>query len=74
MILLRARRWVAEGRLPARDVLVYWVLAEPARGSMLEGIRIRENGEMETWPDGVFTENYDEILAIRRAARGRVKV
>ena len=73
MILLRARRWVAEGRLPAGHVLVYWVHAEPARGSVLEKIRIRENGEMETWPDGVFIEDYEEILAIRRAARGKVK-
>ena len=56
MILLRARRWVAEERLPAGHVLVYWVHAEPARGSVLEKIRIRENGEMETWPDGVFIE------------------
>ena len=70
MVLLRARRWVAEGRLPAEDVLVYWIHAEPARGSILEKIGIRENGEMATWPDGVFTENYEEILAIRRAARG----
>ena len=73
MILLRARRWVAEGRLPAGHVLVYWVYTEPGRGSLLEKIRIRENGEMETWPDGVFIEDYEEILAIRRAARGKVK-
>ena len=73
MILLRARRWVAEGRLPAGNVLVYWIHAEPARGSVLEKIRIRENGEMETWPDGVFIEDYEEILAIRRSARGKVK-
>ncbi len=71
MILLRARRWVAEGRLPARDVLVYWVHADPAHGSMPEKIGVRENGEMETWPDGVFIEDYEEILAIRRAARGK---
>ncbi len=74
MVLLRARRWVAEGRLPAEHVLVYWIHAEPARGSMLEKIRIRENGEMEIWPDGVFIEDYEEILAIRRAARGKAKV
>ena len=74
MILLRARRWVAEGRLPAGHVIVYWVHAEPGRGSLLEKIGIRKNGEMETWPDGVFIEDYEEILAIRRAARGKVKV
>ena len=73
MILLRARRWVAEGRLPAEHVLVYWVHTEPVHGSLLEKIGIRDNGEMETWPDGVFIEDYEEILAIRRAARGRVQ-
>ena len=69
MVLLRARRWVAEGRLPAGHVLVYWIHAEAGHGSTAEKISIRENGEMETWPDGVFIEDYEEILAIRRAAR-----
>ncbi len=73
MILLRARRWVAEGRLPAEHVLVYWVHTEPGRGSLVEKIGIRETGEMETWPDGVFIEDYEEILAIRRAARGKAE-
>ena len=69
MVLLRARRWVAEGRLPSRHVLVYWIHAEPGHGSVAEKISIRENGEMDTWPDGVFIEDYEEILAIRRAVR-----
>ena len=69
MVLLRARRWIAEGRLPADHVLVYWVHTESGRGSILQKIRISENGEMESWPDGVFVEDYEEILAIRRAAR-----
>ena len=73
MILLRARRWVAEGRLPAGHVLVYWIHTEPGLGSLLKRIGIRKNGEMETWPDGVFIENYEEILAIRRAARSRAE-
>ena len=71
MILLRVRRWVAEGRLPAGDMLVYWVHTDPERGSMLQKIGVRETGEMETWPDGVFIENYDEVLSIRRAARDK---
>ena len=69
MILLRARRWIAERRLPAQNVLVYWVDAEPGRGSVLRKIRIDERGTMESWPDGVFIEDYEEILAIRRASR-----
>ena len=71
MVLLRTRRWVAEGRLPVGHVLVYWIHAEPGHGSVLEKIGIRDNGDMETWPDGVFTEDYEEVLAIRRAARGK---
>ena len=71
MVLLRARRWIAEGRLPADDVLVYWVHTEPGRGSCLQKIRIGESGDMDSWPDGVFIEDYEEILAIRRAVRQR---
>ena len=73
MVLLRARRWIAEGRLPAENVLVYWVHTDPGRGSILQKIRISESGEMDSWPDGVFIEDYEEILAIRRAARQKVK-
>ena len=69
MMLLRARRWVAEGRLPAENVLIYWIDTEPGRGSILRKIKIDENGGMDSWPEGVFIEDYDEILAIRRAAR-----
>jgi len=69
MLLLRARRWIAEGKLPADNVLVYWVHTEPGRGSMLRQIRIDENGDMDGWPEGVFIEDYEEIMAIRRAAR-----
>ena len=69
MVLLRARRWIAEGRMPAENILVYWVHREPGRGSILRKIRISESGEMNSWPDGVFIEDYEEILAIRRAAR-----
>jgi hypothetical protein len=71
MLLLRARRWIAEGRIPAGHVLVYWIHAVPGRGSLVEKITIRDDGEMERWPHGVFIEDYEEILAIRRAARKR---
>ncbi len=73
MVLLRARRWIAEGRLPAEDVLIYWVHSGPSSGSSLRKIRIREDGRADHWPDGVFIEDYEEILAIRRAARGEAK-
>ena len=69
MVLLRARRWVAEGRLPANHVLIYWIHVEPGSGSVVRKIRINDKGELDCWPGGVFIEDYEEILAIRRAAR-----
>jgi len=69
LILLRARRWIAERRLPPDWVSIYWIHAEPGRGSIVQRIGIHEDGRMDGWPDGVFVEDYDEILAIRRAAR-----
>ena len=69
MLLLRARRWVAEKRLATEDVLVYWVHTQQDRGSILQKIRIDEHGGLSDWPSGVFTESYEEILAIRRAVR-----
>lgn len=69
MLLLRARRWIAERRIPPDNVLVYWVDSEPGRGSVVRKIRINERGEMDFWPDGVFIEDYEEAMAIRRANR-----
>ena len=68
MILLRARRWIAEGRLPHDNVVVYWINTEPEHGSVLQKITINDCGEMSSWPDGVFIEDYEEVLAIRRAS------
>ena len=70
MILLRTRRWIAEGRLPADHVLVYWIDTKPGHGSILQKITINDKGVMSSWPEGVFIEDYEEVLAIRRAVRG----
>ena len=69
LLLLRVRRWIAEGKMPADHVHIYWVSMEPERGSFLRKIRINRRGEIQNWPIGVFTEDYEEVLAIRRAAR-----
>ncbi len=69
MLILRARRWIAEKRIPPKDVLVYWIDVEGSRGSTLRKIKIDDKGDMDQWPEGVFVEDYEEIIAIRRAAR-----
>ena len=69
MVILRARRQIAEGRLRPENVLVYWIQTEARRGSVLRKITIDANGNLDSWPEGVFIEDYEEIMAIRRAAR-----
>ena len=71
MVLLRARRRIAERRLPSTDVLVYRVDAEPGCGSIVRKIGIDDHGDMDYRPDGAFIEDYEEILAIRRANRSK---
>lgn len=73
MVLLRARRWIAEGRIPAENVLVYWIDAAPGRGSTLKKISFDGRGDMDDWPEDVFIEDYEEVMAIRRANRSTVQ-
>ncbi|MBI2570450.1 MAG: DUF3696 domain-containing protein [Candidatus Schekmanbacteria bacterium] len=69
MILLRTRRWVAEGRLDPSDVIVYWIQQTDDGHASVRPISISRSGDLDGWPDGVFYEDYEEVLAIRRAAR-----
>ena len=47
MLLLRVRRWIAEKKLPSDNVRVYWVDAQPERGSFLQKIIIDERGAVQ---------------------------
>ncbi len=67
MILLRTRRWIAEKRLSPDDILVYWLYVDPDDGAGLRKITINERRQMENCPHGIFIEDYEEVLAIRRA-------
>lgn len=71
LLLLRARRWVAEGRIAPEDVAIYWIDTGPDGAATVQFIEVTTTGEVETWPEGVFYEDYEEILAIRRAARSQ---
>ena len=73
MLLLRARgAGSRKGACRPQDVLVYWVDVGARSAVPL----FARSGSMSTvkwisWPDGVFIEDYDEILAIRRANRSK---
>jgi hypothetical protein len=72
VLLLRLRRKVAEGALSAKDLAIYWIDRDEDLGSALvRRIEITAGGEVLNWPDGVFQESYEEVMAIRRAARTR---
>jgi hypothetical protein len=67
--VLRVRRWVADGRLPPDRVLLYWVDDEQRPGSQLTPIHITRGGEVDYWPTGVFSEDFEEVRQIREAQR-----
>lgn len=68
-LLLRARRWVAEGRLAPDELAIYWIDQDSSGDSTLRRIAVTGAGDLDAWPEGVFSEDYEELLAIRRAAR-----
>lgn len=70
-ILLRVQRRVAEDpTLDPDRIAVYFVDEHPERpGSRIRRIPLDRAGELAWWPDGVFKEDFDEVMAIRRAQR-----
>jgi hypothetical protein len=71
MLLLRVRRKIAEGVLSPDDVAVYWIDDEDDAQEHVRRVTMTPEGDVGGWPEGVFYEDYEEILAIRRAARDR---
>jgi len=69
--LLRLRRRIAEGTIEPSQIGLYWVAEEPGGGSTVRRIEISKNGAVDGWPTGVFSESYEEVVALRRAARRR---
>lgn len=68
-VVLRVRRRVAEGLCPSNVALVY--VEDMGDGSRLREIALDETGEVDWWPEGVFSESLEEVKAIRRAQRAR---
>ena len=70
-LLLRVRREIAEGNLAPDKLAIYWIECEAGDGATARRIEITPDGAGENWPEGVFLESYEEVIAIRRAARNR---
>jgi len=70
--LLRLRRRIAEGSLGADSTTVGVYFVDRADGSsFVRPIHIDGDGNVDYWPEGVFTEDYDETRALVRAQRER---
>jgi hypothetical protein len=68
-LILRVRRRIAEGLDPRFVSLVY--VEDLGEGSRLKQIPVSADGSVDWWPDGVFSESFVEIKAIRQAQRKR---
>jgi len=69
--LLRIRRRIADKTLESDDVVVYWVKDKSDSKTQIQQINIEPNGEVDYWPKGVWSEDFDEVRAIRRAQKRR---
>lgn len=66
--VLRLRRMVAEKRFDKSNLAIYSVeYDEDSNTSFLLEIKVDDLGNVNYWPEGVFSETLDETLAIRTA-------
>jgi predicted ATPase len=70
-ILLRLRKLVVENNFgfTKDDVIIYWVDNAENGGQQITPITIDVEGTLSTWPDGVFTENVNEIIEMRKTLK-----
>ncbi|HCY41238.1 MAG TPA: DUF3696 domain-containing protein [Prolixibacteraceae bacterium] len=69
--ILRLRKLIADdsSKLQPEDVIIYSIEHDESNEPYLLEITINNKGELSDWPDGVFTENLDEIQAINRVLK-----
>jgi Protein of unknown function (DUF3696) len=65
-LLLRIRRRIAEGLIDPEQVALYFVDHEQGRATARR-INIGHDGGLDYWPDGVFSEDYEEARALASA-------
>jgi predicted ATPase len=66
--VLRMRRLVAEGELKPEDLAIYYIdFDEELNESELNKIKVRKDGSVDFWPEGVFGETIIETRAIMSA-------
>ena len=69
LFLLRIRRRIAEKQLDPNQVIIYWINDDPELGERIQTIHVQNDGEVDKWPQGVFSEDFEEVRAIRKAQK-----
>jgi hypothetical protein len=70
-LVLRIRRRVAEGLSPEQVSILF--VEDIGEHSTIRSIKLDEYGEVDWWPEGVFSEAFIEVKAMRRAQRRKTK-
>ena len=66
-LVLRIRRRIAEGTIDPGRVALYFVDDTGGSGSTIRSVPIRPDGSVDGWPATIFSEDFEEVRAIRRA-------
>ncbi|HET8681920.1 MAG TPA: DUF3696 domain-containing protein [Micromonosporaceae bacterium] len=69
-LLLRLRRRIAEGRYPPSTVAVYFVDHRDGAATVRR-VGVDADGQLDYWPAGVFSEDYEETRALANAQLAR---
>ncbi|SEF58121.1 Protein of unknown function [Thermomonospora echinospora] len=69
--LLRLRRRVAEGKLRADQLALYFVDSD-GESSHADRIDVDDFGNVSYWPEGIFAENFEEVRALAEAQQERL--
>ncbi|WP_285701977.1 DUF3696 domain-containing protein [Actinomadura sp. NBRC 104412] len=70
--LLRLRRRVAEGRLDAGQLALYFVDGD-GDSSTVRRINVDALGNVDYWPEGIFEEDFEEVRALAEAQDARLE-
>jgi len=67
--ILRIRRRIAEKMLASQKIMIYWIDDE-TESPRIRHIPISPSGDVDYWPKNVFSEDFEEVKAIRKAQKG----
>jgi predicted ATPase len=64
--ILRLRRRVAAGDISPDQIIIYSISADGKAASEIKPIHIDAKGDVDDWPSGVFSEDFEEVKMLRK--------